>query len=153
MSSLTSLPTGGTQFYEGTWKSDFYPWVVAHGAVAAKINFETKTAEILLRYDGTFLYGTLKQLDTTIESSNNDNHSATATASTPVVFTVKPGIAVTAANQQNLTFTSGSITLQAIQGNYKSDSPHDQGTFSMKAISQTQFEQFGHKSSNPCIIC
>jgi hypothetical protein len=151
------MPNGGVVYYEGTWKSDTYPWMVAHGSVAAEVNFDTKRAKILLHYEGTFKYGTTVNLETKIEeskistpSTSTSSSSVVATASaqilTPYVFTLTSSSNGTI-TQQDLEFTASSITLQAIYGNYKSAWPADHGAFIMHVITKHHFDNFPHKSS------
>jgi len=134
------LPSSGIVFYEGSWRSLVYPSLIAHGSVAAEVNYDTKTAKILLRYEGAFLRGTTKQLETSITMKET---SAAAHAQTSTyVFSIKGA----GAQNQTLTFSASSITISDIVGTYKSYSPSDKGTYEMKAITKAAFEEFAQKS-------
>lgn len=137
-----SLPKLGLICYEGTWQSGGYPRLIAHGSVAAEVNYETKTANILLRYDGVFMKGTLRQLKTKMETDANDAKSASS-----YVFRVSAanGNGV-GAKRQSLEFTATLISKAEIKGTYKSFKPQDSGPFEMKAVSPERFKEFAQES-------
>jgi hypothetical protein len=154
-----ALPSKGIVYYEGSWTSDEYPWLVAHGAVAAEVNYETKTATILLRYDGAFKKGTTTTLETKI-AQQSGAQSATANAETinTYVFSLqsaggdqKDTRGVSVPVKQNLRFTASTISLAAIDGKYTSKSPRDSGKFQMHAISKERFQEFA-QASGSCTI-
>lgn len=135
-----AFPKSGVVFYLGTWQSAGYPWLIAHGSVAAEVNFDRKEASILLRYDGAFMKGTTKQLKTKMEDSKGGSASS-------YEFRVQSadGTSVGAA-RQSLQFTADSITTDLIKGTYKSLKPKDSGPFEMKAVAQKQFHEFAQQS-------
>lgn len=144
------LPSSGIVYYEGSWKSDVYPWLVAHGTVAAEVNYDTKSAKILLRYDGAFLRGTTKVLETKIDSKASGNAETFNT----YVFVLKSAdtdAQGSVVQKQNLEFTATSITSNAILGNYQSRNPQDKGKFTMHNISKQRFQEFAEQNTS-CIL-
>jgi hypothetical protein len=145
------MPSSGVVYYEGTWQSNEYPGLVASGAVVAQVDFSTRSAKILLRYDGLYNRGVTKTMETKIEGMPSGLASASAESLNLYVFSLKDSSG-SATVKQKLQFTASSITAAAIIGTYTSRAPSDNGTFQMKAVSHARFQEWANNNSGACNI-
>jgi hypothetical protein len=123
--ALSTLPKNGVIYYMGSWKSANFPWFIAHGSVAAKVDFDKHVAEIVLKYEGIFRKGTVTKIVTKMIPEGGQIKFINENKETDYIR-----------------FTAQTITSQHATGKYTHKSPSDAGTFEMKSISQQLFTQF-----------
>lgn len=129
-----ALPTSGICCYQGEWKSDVFPWLVAHGTVAAEVNFSTKSADILLKYDGVYKNRSVDKFACVLQEKKNDSKSAVSKGAFEFAVKMADG------GKPSFQFSATNITKDEIIGNYRSLSPKDKGNFHMKRITADAFK-------------
>lgn len=112
--------------YQGIWTTNKYRPDDVYGDVWASIDFDNKRAKFILKYNGSFMRGTVKELETNIYSNGGQ----------VVTYLFMPS----GASEQKISFkaTCTDVPFQRsinntsrIDGVYTTENPMDTGTFNM----------------------